>query len=239
MKSFYKNIYTAITWVLAITAAAGTVHASVIPAEKIKAGVIEQIKKIAADSGIEIEVTVPHVVDIDVGEIDDSVMKISIPGDKKIDSRMPVRVEICDRNGAVSKRFQYTARVSIFKTVAVVCSDLGRGEPITRGDIRMVKTDVTGFEDYFEEASQLDNMQANRLLRAGTVLTRRNVNAVPVIHRGDTVMIRIRVGNVFATASGIARQDGGKGEKIRVYYDMTRTILDCVVIDEKTVQAGL
>lgn len=59
--------------------------------------------------------------------------------------------------------------------------------------------------------------------------------AVLCIHRNDPVTIVIQSDTLTITATGIARQDGGTGDRIRVHRDGVMTDLTATVQDEKTV----
>ncbi|MCE5249627.1 flagellar basal body P-ring formation chaperone FlgA [bacterium] len=238
MRTKDNNILMMLACIMVFSLAVGTVHATVIPAEKVRVAVIEQVEKLAVESGLEILATVPQMGDIDVRDVENPVMTVSVPGGRKIDARVPVRVEFSDDRGHVVKRVQLTAKVQIFKMVAVVRSDMSRGQQIAPGDMELARVDVAGLDGYFEDTAPLEGMLTNRILRAGSVLTKQQVREVPVILRGDKVVIKAVAGNVIAYSEGVARQDGGIGEKIRVYHEMTKAQLDCVVLDNKTVQAG-
>lgn len=57
-----------------------------------------------------------------------------------------------------------------------------------------------------------------------------------VVQSGRQVRIVAAIGNVRASASGEARQNGRVGEIIRVYNQVTRKMLRAKVIDEQTVE---
>ncbi|MBN1290297.1 MAG: flagellar basal body P-ring formation protein FlgA [Candidatus Latescibacteria bacterium] len=215
------------------------VYAAVVPAERIRDAIIDILMTRADASGIEIEVSVKNMVDIEVRNVDSPTMNVIIPEDSKIDSRVPVRIEFSDESGGIRKRFQVMAQIKIMKTVVVACSEINRGEPVNIDDVEMKKIDVTGMNTYFETPSLLEGMQTKRSVRPGMVLNDTNVCPIPVVNRGDPVTIKVFIGNIRAVAEGIARQDGGVGEMIKVYNEMTRTTLDCMIIDGKTVRTGL
>jgi len=232
----YSIIFSACAAFLWITAGMG--NASVISAEKVRSSIIEHLQKRAEEAGLEIETTVPKAVDINLKETDESVMRIIVSDDRKLEARVPVRLEFRNAAGEIVKRFQITAQVKVFKTVAVASCKKTRGDNILPGDFEMKRMDVSGLKDYLSEPSMLESIQAKRSIRAGTILTQGNVSAIPVIKR-DRVSIHVRIGNIKASAEGTARQAGGKGETIKVYNEMTRTTLECVVIDKRTVKTGM
>ena len=216
-------------------AAPVSVDALVVSSDQIRSLIINSFEELAAESGTEIEVTVLRLKDIELNDVDDPVMNIDIPSDGKLRPRMPVRVEFCDSTGTVVRRFQFSALVKEFRDVAVVNTDLKRGDPITDDVIEITRVDISGLRDYYEDLSQLEGKQANRILRSGTVLSERYISSISDINRGEKVCILARIGMVTVSAEGTARQDGNKDEVIRVYNEVTRKTLRCRVIDAKTV----
>ncbi len=60
-----------------------------------------------------------------------------------------------------------------------------------------------------------------------------------VVHRGDAVTIQIQDGALAITATGVARDNGGAGDTIRVHRDGVMTDLSVRVLDAQTVQMEL
>ena len=227
MTSVFLSMYT------------GKVAESVeVTADTIEKAIIEHLKDYAVESGLDIEIEIPNINTVNIQGTDDFEMNIEIPEEQSIKSRIPVRVEFTDRDGAVLRRYQYSARIKIFKIVAVANTDMGHGEQITEDCVDMERVDVSNLKGCFEDVTILGTMQTSRIIKEGTVFTERNVSTIPVISRGERVLIEVKVGSVTATAEGTARQDGGIGDTIRVYNDMTRTTLECRILDEKRVAIG-
>ena len=60
--------------------------------------------------------------------------------------------------------------------------------------------------------------------------------SVPLIHRGDALTIYIQSGPLTITAPGIARDNGGAGDTIRVHREGVMTDLTVQVMDAQTVR---
>ena len=58
----------------------------------------------------------------------------------------------------------------------------------------------------------------------------------PLLHRGDAITIVIQTGPLTITAPGIARENGGAGQTIRVHREGVMTDLSVQVLDAQTVQ---
>jgi len=62
------------------------------------------------------------------------------------------------------------------------------------------------------------------------------VPALLLIHRGDALTIVIQTGLLTITAPGVARENGGRGQMIRVHREGVMTDLAVQVLDAQTVQ---
>jgi len=61
------------------------------------------------------------------------------------------------------------------------------------------------------------------------------IGSTPLIHRGDAVTVVIQSGVLTITAPGVARENGGVGDSIRIHREGVMTDLTVQVIDAKTV----
>ncbi len=212
--------------------------AGIIPADSIRAAVIDSLNAFAEKNGIEIQVDVPYTVNVEVKAIEKPRIRVKVPSGKKLNSRVQVKVEFMNNEGETSRQVNVVARVKTFATAAAILVDLNRDDVITQEDVVIKKMNVTKSKDYFDSFSGLKGMQAKRKLKAGSILTRKNVEPIPVIRRGDRVVMKACIGNIHITAEGIAREDGGLNENIRVYNETTRKNIICRIINSQTVQIG-
>ena len=127
------------------------------------------------------------------------------------------------------------ARVKSFGIVPVAAVEKNRGDKFTEHDVIMKKMDITRHKGHFSTPSELEGKRAKKKLKAGTVLSEKNVEPVPVINRGDSVIMKACVGLVEVTAKGTARENGMLNDIIRVYNEATRKNISCTVLDSKTV----
>jgi len=73
--------------------------------------------------------------------------------------------------------------------------------------------------------------------RAGTVLAARDLLVVPLIRRGERVGIVAKVKGIRVKVAGVSREDGQRGELVRVKNLMSRRMLMARVVDQNTVAA--
>lgn len=234
-----KRISTLITALtIALSVLPVPAFAGMVSADSLRSAVIEAIESYAAANGLKIEPSVPVVSNILVSGVDDPTISVREPviDDGSQNCRIPV--DILDTDGRVVRSVNVVARVKHYAVVAVAAVEMSRDHALTEDDIVFEETVVNGLDGYYTDASQLDGMQAIRAIRPGMVLTVRNTRPVPLVKRGDQVTIRVTVGSVVITAGGISRQDGGRGEKIRVYNQTTKKTLEARVLDTSTVVVG-
>ncbi len=214
------------------------IYAGVIKAEKIKAEVERYVLENYDNIHDEFEVKVINAKDIEINDIDNKSINISHNPDRIHNGNMPITVSILNGAGKVVKRARLIARVKSFSKAAVINRNIKRGEIIGPDDIVIERTDVTRLKDFYKSKSELDGMQAKKTLKTGAVLTGTNVCPVYVVRRGDKVKIEIRAGDVFVSAEGTAKENGGYGEYIKVYVEMTKSTIACKIINSKTVVLG-
>ena len=213
------------------------VSAGVLSGEVIAGEVTARINDLAEEYALDVEISVPRSYDVTAPGVENPGLAVTVL-DGFDGPRIRSRIDVLDSSGKTVRTVQYVAGVSIFKSVAVAGVEIRRGDVIDPADIEYHRIDVATIDDYFEETDAIDDMQAARTIRKGMPLTVSNVKPVPLIRRGDRVMVTTRIGSVVAMIEGTARQDGGRGETIRVVNEVTRKSLEGVVINERTVQVG-
>lgn len=237
MNSDIRNMTIIVLLICISTLGSASVYAGVLSGEVIAGEVSSQISALAEERSLDVEVSIPRAHDVTAPGVDNPGLAVTVL-DGFDGPRIRSRVEVLDETGKTVRTVQYVAGVSIFKTVAVAGVDFRRGDVIEPADIEYKRIDIATIDGYYEETDSLEDMQAARSISAGIPLTSTNMKPVPLIKRGDRVMVTTRIGSVVAMIEGTARQDGGRGETIRVLNEVTRKSLEGVVINERTVQVG-
>ena len=239
INKYLKAIAVILIMVVMLLTAAKEVYAVVVTAEEIESAVVHYILKISEDKDFEFEVSVSSVFDVEIEGINDPDIKVTHDSKRELGRNLPVDVEIKNDKGDVVKKVRLIARLKSFAVAAVLDQDIGRGEPISAGKVVMKKVNVTSINDFFKSPSELNGIQAKKNLKAGTVLTKSNVNPIYLIMRGDKVNIEVNEGDLSIHTNGTARENGVRGEYIDVYIDMTKTTISCKILDSKTVITGV
>ncbi len=115
------------------------------------------------------------------------------------------------RTQAVTVRFEWHA------PMVVATREIARGEIISAEalDIR-VATYKRSDGRVFSKISGIEGKRASRRIRAGSALSRRDVDVVYLVERRDPVMVLSRSGFVTASLEGVALESGDRGDIIEV-----------------------
>ena len=150
-----------------------------------------------------------------------------------------VRAEV--RVGGETHRvLTITVDTRFFRHVLVAARSIRRGEAIAADMVELTERDVTSIKDgFFTDLAELAGYQAKRPLGFDRVVTRSHVEAVPVVRRGDAVLLLVASANLQISAAGTALQDGSVGRRIRVKNQDSGKVLWGEVMNSRTVRIGL
>jgi len=134
------------------------------------------------------------------------------------------------RDGVIIKTLSSSATVRIYEDAYVANRKISRGEDINPDDFRIERCDVTYDLDQIVRPNvKLDSMRADKTIRAGDALEYQMIERIPVVERGDEVIIRCSIGALDISTIGIAKEDGCVGDRIDVMNKETRKRLQAEV----------
>ncbi|WP_319525257.1 flagellar basal body P-ring formation chaperone FlgA [uncultured Desulfosarcina sp.] len=130
-------------------------------------------------------------------------------------------------NGEPVRKLWVNATVSVMADVVTVARPLGRNQYIRLDDIRVERRDLAGLgSETIRRVEEALGNRTTRMIHPGTVLQTSMIDQPPVVKRGDIVKIIAKTGPMTITATGIVKQQGRKGEMVRVMNtDSNRVIL--------------
>jgi len=127
-----------------------------------------------------------------------------------------------------------------YQQVAIANRALNANEPITADNIIFERRDIGRLvPGYFTELDKILGLTVKRQLAPGIVITESMLGQTVLIRRGQPVTITANNGGIEVMVSGIALQDGSKGEFIRVKNSNSQKVISGQVIDNTTVQANI
>ncbi len=122
------------------------------------------------------------------------------------------------------------AVVHLYQPVVTLRQGLSQGVRLTAAEVMLQRQEVGKLrQGYFTDPKQVIGLRLRRSLPAGTVLNPRLLAADKLVHRGQAVRIRARLGALEVSMEGHALMDGARGERIRVRNDRSRQIVEGVV----------
>lgn len=136
----------------------------------------------------------------------------------------------------VFSKFRVFFRVRIFENVAVTRKQLGRMEILKEDDIfikRAETTNLTGVT--FDKGEDLIGKRTLRPIRPYSVVTFDMVETPPTVRKGDVIKLLIKKENFTVVTKGVSKEDGKKGDVIKVKNFESHKELYGKIIDSETV----
>lgn len=135
---------------------------------------------------------------------------------------VPVEVLV---DGELYRTIYTSWKVEAWREAPVLVRDVGAGERMTIADFqrRRVRIGVATEQAFLTEAAA-DGAIAVRGLPAGSVVRQLDVRRPLLVRRGDTVQLQVKKGNIRATSTAVAADDGYLGDKIRVVTPSQREL---------------
>jgi flagellar basal body P-ring formation protein FlgA len=132
-------------------------------------------------------------------------------------------------DGAPAGNSIISGRLEVFAAVPIAVTTLHRGELITEENITMERQILAKPDRPPLDKEELIGMQMTRTVNAGRVIEESHITMPPVVKEGEMVKVHGRKGALFISTSGIARDDGGLGERIRVRNIASNKMIHCRV----------
>lgn len=145
------------------------------------------------------------------------------------------------RDGKLENKVKLTGEVTLTRPVVCCRRNLRSREVIGVEDIKVIRREFSRLPPggIITEPSQVIGKALKRSLRAGVVISPRDLINAPLIKRGDRVLIRFERSGLTITAKGKAREPGFVGKSIRVINCASKKELQARVINQKTVRVEL
>ena len=127
-----------------------------------------------------------------------------------------IPVEVVD-NRSIEKQTFISVKFMLFKNVFISKNDLEKKKIIDVGNLELVLKDVSSVKGkLIESIEEISGTRAKRYVRKGEVLTFEMIEPTPVIFPGDKIIASTVVGNVIVTTEAFSRQEGKKGDVIKI-----------------------
>ncbi len=211
----------------------------VITASELTPYLMEALKTYAPWSEDEMEIT----------GIESYPAKIRVPkGELQVESEPPPNGRYLGRvsflmtikvDGRIIRRIRMCTRVEVYRPVLCVAQTLKRGHVLTGKDLILVKRPLSKLRG--EAVSEMDKVLGQALKRsvhAGQVITSNLLTPPVLVKRGDRVTIVAESPTLVISVPGEARQNGSKGDLVRVKNLMSKREVVARVLNAKTVSVS-
>ena len=140
-------------------------------------------------------------------------------------------------NGNVEKRLYGTAYVEVLRDVVTVVRALAKDEVITEDDVRLTQVKLSQpLRQVVSRVADVVGKQARRPLHPNAMLRTYEVEAQPVVRKGDIVLLVVESAQLKVTTLGEALEPGEEGATIRVRNTSSKREVHAIVVDSKTVR---
>jgi len=131
----------------------------------------------------------------------------------------------------------FSVEVHVTAKVFLAAHRVHRGAVLAETDLVEREMDLASVRGKaIIDRGQLIGARCRRTLNEGDVFTNGSVEPVPVVHRGDAVMVIAQREGLRVTAFGVARENGSEGDVIKVLNVQSNKTIHARVIDQNTVQ---
>jgi len=141
--------------------------------------------------------------------------------------------------GSDEVRFQLKAVADEWRLMPVASRPLVKGATITADDVQLVKVNGTSVgRDAIENLGDIVGRNLTKDIGQGEMFKASVVVVPAVITAGSRVVVVFRQNRLEVTASGIALENGGMGQDIRVRNDSSKKVIVGKVSDPGLVTVG-
>jgi flagella basal body P-ring formation protein FlgA len=143
-------------------------------------------------------------------------------------------------SGKKNRKIFLRTKVRVYKDVIVSKNYIPRGEIIKAEDLELKKRDIAMIPDgYFDDAVSLKNNEAKTSIPENSTVYSWMVKKIPVVHRGDTVTIKVVADNLIVKTEGTVLEDGYIGKKLKVKRKDSKKSLEGVLVADSVVEVRL
>jgi flagella basal body P-ring formation protein FlgA len=142
-------------------------------------------------------------------------------------------------DGKVVKNMTLSVDLEALAPVAIAADDLPRGTILNPEDLRMVTMDLATLRNPCLDAQELVGKKLRRLVRMGAPFIRSGLETPPMVKRGEMVTITASKGTLTVTARGLAQENGGEDDTIRVKNINSQKEIFCRVTAPSSVEVEL
>jgi flagella basal body P-ring formation protein FlgA len=129
-------------------------------------------------------------------------------------------------DGKPVRKLWVNATIAVMADVVAVARPLGKHQHVTLDDLTIQRRDRSDLPaDTVSRMEDALGFRTTRMIYPDTVLRSSMLALPPVVRRGDLVKIVADAGTMTITATGVVKQQGRKGEMVRVMNTNSKRII--------------
>jgi len=137
----------------------------------------------------------------------------------------------------IHKRVYVAVKIHVFDSVFVSKNSINQYQVFNTANVEKKWMEITGFEDQaVRSQSDIFEKRAIRYISEGKLITLNNIENLPIIKSGQSIILTTKINSVVISASGIAKEDGKMGEIISVENASSKAKLRGRVIEKGKVE---
>ncbi len=157
----------------------------------------------------------------------------------ELQNKFSCKVEIF-ADGQPFAQTTISGKFYVLGDIYVPAKNIDKGEIITPDMLKTIQVRMNRIKPMFVvDLDKLVNKEAKKYLKAGKIITDRDIGEKILIHKNDLITVVYQTKKMQITARGQARQDGAKGDKIEVENTKSKKILVGEVVDADTVKVDV
>jgi flagella basal body P-ring formation protein FlgA len=121
------------------------------------------------------------------------------------------------RAGGDTQKIFVRARVEVFRKVAVAARRIRRGTVISLDDVSLEERDIAMLpQSYYTDLEGVLLKETKTSVPRNSTIFEWMIKEIPLVRRGDRVMIVVRGPDLLVRTSGLALEDGYEGKRLKV-----------------------
>jgi len=147
-----------------------------------------------------------------------------------------LHLRVSGADGSV-RRLRVSTMIERETQAVLATRNLSRGDMVAEGDVAEVYRPLRSLpRDVVHRVDAAVGKQLVRPVSAGALVRAGLLTQVPVVSRGARVVLVVAQGGLRITTPGIAKEDGGAGEIVRVVNPASGKVINGRVVDAETVE---
>jgi len=158
-----------------------------------------------------------------------------LPGRKNRIGRVPFHLTL-KQNGRVLRQIRLQAIIQVTYNLYRTTKQLQRGHIFNLNDVKRIQVhSKILLRNKINDWAQLEGRQLTRNIEEGEILSNYMVKKVPLVKRGDRILLIAKRGTLKVTAPGVVRENGFKDQIVKVENVQSHKIVYGTVLNSKTI----